>query len=153
MTDVAALRTLSTGYADAADRLDGVAFAGVFTVDGELWVPDATEQRAPTIRRAGTEVLSRIPSGLAGYHVTHHRVGPARFTVDGDAATGEVLGVAHHVAAAPDGTGPAVGTDTIWYLRYADDYRRVDGGWRIARRALHLRWVEERPLDHLGPGR
>jgi ketosteroid isomerase-like protein len=153
MTDAADLRALSTGYAAAVDRLDGAAFADLFTADGELWVPEATGDRAPTVRRAGTDVLARIPSGLRSFHVTHHRVGPARYTVDGDTASGEVAGVAHHLAAAPSDGGTAVGTDTIWYIRYVDDYRRDGGRWRIARRVLHLVGVEERPLDHLGPGR
>ena len=157
MTDDAALRALSLGYAAAVDALDGDAFAALFTEDGELWVPDVAVGPEPTIRRTGAGQLSRIPSGLARYHVTRHGVGPATFTVDGDTAMGVVTGVAHHLSTAgPDaapvpGGGP--GTDTIWYLRYEDRYLRRPGGWRMARRALHLRWIEERPVDLVGPGR
>ena len=155
MTDEDALRALSAGYAAAVDALDGDAFAALFTEDGELWVPDVSVGNEPTVCRSGGDALARIPSGLARYHVTHHRVGPAVVTVDGDSATGEVAGVAHHVtatgpAAAPGG-GP--GTDSVWFLVYRDRYRREVGGWRIARRALHLRWVEERRVDHVGPPR
>ncbi len=90
------------------------------------------------------------------FHATHHGVSGAHYEVHGDTATGEVVGVAHHLGAgsgesAPDGDAP--GTDTIWYLRYADTYRRTDDGWRIARRALSLRGIEERALSRLGPGR
>ena len=44
-----------------------------------------------------------------------------------------------------------------WFITigYGDEagYRRTPEGWRIARRALSLRGLEVRPLDHLGPGR
>ncbi len=157
MTDDAALRALSLGYAAAVDALDGEAFAALFTGDGELWVPDVTRGPDPTICRSGGPALSRIPSGLARYHATHHRVGPATYAVSGDVATGEVTGVAHHLRATGPDTGTVVGggqgTDSAWYLRYRDRYRRGPEGWRIARRELHLRWIEERPVDHVGPAR
>jgi hypothetical protein len=138
------LRALSVGYASAVDRLDGPAFAALFTPDGELWVPGGGGDRTPTTCRAGTEALTKIPSGLRRYHATYHRVGATDYRVDGDEATGEVHGVAHHLGD---------GADTVWYLRYADDYRRTDGRWRIARRVLHLDSVEQRPVTDLGPGR
>lgn len=150
--DRAALRRLSDGYAAAVDALDGGAFADLFTEDGELWVPDVTRGGDPVVRRAGREALARIPAGLARYHATCHGVGRADFAVDGETATGDVTGVAHHLSAGPSG-GDGPGTDTIWHLRYVDTYRRTGDGWRIARRALHLRGTEERPLPRTGPGR
>jgi hypothetical protein len=161
MTDLDDLRCLSTGYAAAVDALDGDAFAALFTTDGELWVPDVSRSTVPTIRRAGVEELRRIPRGLARYHSTCHRVGATSYEFDASTATGVVIGVAHHFTATASVTTAAVaagrdggpGVDTIWYLRYEDAYRREAGGWRIARRELHLRWVEERSVDHIGPGR
>ena len=157
MMDSAAFRQLSTGYASAVDTLDGPAFAALFTPDGEMWVPDLAGGRAPTICRAGSAALERIPSGLARYHSTHHRVGPAVYAVEGETGTATVTGVAHHLSALPDSPTPArphdPGIDVVWYLRYEDDYRRDASGWRIARRVLHLKRIEERPVDHLGPAR
>jgi len=148
------LRGLSTGYAAAVDALDGVAFAALFLADGELWVPDASSGPEPVICRTGRDALRRIPSGLARFHATHHRVTDARYDLHGDTATGEVVGVAHHLGAPADAAGAdGAGTDTIWYLRYSDTYRRTGDGWRIARRALYLRGIEERPVARLGPGR
>ncbi len=148
------LRLLSTGYAAAVDALDGAAFAALFLPDGELWVPEASSGSDPVICRAGREALGRIPSGLARFHATYHRITGARYEVHGNTATGEVLGVAHHLGAGTGAVGgDAAGTDTIWYLRYSDTYRRTGEGWRIARRALHLRGIEERPVARLGPGR
>ncbi len=148
------LRLLSTGYAAAVDALDGVAFAALFLPDGELWVPDASSGPDPVICRTGHDALERIPSGLARFHRTHHGLSGARYEVHGDTATGEIVGVAHHLGAGAGTTGSGdAGTDTIWYLRYMDTYRRTGDGWRIARRALHLRGIEERPIRHLGPSR
>jgi len=160
MTDTARLRALSLGYAAAVDALDGDAFAALFTEDGELWVPDPSQGPEPTVCRSGAGSLRRIPSGLARYHVTHHRVGPAEYVVTGDSATGEVTGVAHHLTVsvtdppdAPTASAGGPGIDTVWFLRYEDRYRREDDGWRIARRSLHLRWIEERPVGRVGPAR
>jgi len=131
--------------------MDGRAFADLFTENGELWVPDLAADGAPTIRRAGRDQLSAIPSGLSRYHATHHAVRGTTYRVSGRTATGEVTGVAHHLLA-PDDLQDG-GVDVIWYLRYVDDYVATDGGWRISRRVLHLRGVEERRVVRLGPGR
>ena len=154
---MAELVGLSLGYAAAVDTLDGTAFADLFTEDGELWVPDPTVGGDPAIRRSGRAQLERIPSGLTRYHATHHAVRASRYEIGDGTATGDVTGVAHHllahnlVADGPEGTG--AGTDVIWHLRYVDDYVATAAGWRIRRRALHLRGIEERAVTHLGPGR
>jgi SnoaL-like domain len=156
MTDLDDLRHLSTGYAAAVDALDGEAFAALFTTDGELWVPDASLVAEPTIRRAGSEQLRRIPAGLARYHSTNHRIGATTYELRGDTAVGTVIGEAHHLTASAGtiaGRDGGPGVDTIWYLRYEDEYARESTGWRIARRALHLQSIEERQLDQIGPGR
>ena len=150
--DADALRRIAVGYAAAVDTLDGTAFADLFTPDGELWVPRPGGDGTPTARRAGRTQLEEIPSGLARYHATHHGVFGTTYDVDGAAASGAVVGVAHHLAADRD-VGSSGGIDTIWYLRYDDDYVRVGGRWLLARRALHLRDVEERRVGRLGPGR
>ena len=145
-----ALRAVSFGYAAAVDDGDGARFAALFTEDGELVVPNYPDDLRPLVVRTGTEQLRGIPGGLARYEWTFHQLAEPQLTFpDGDGrpttATGSVRGVAHHVTADPSPSGP-LGTDTVWYLRYADDYRRVEDDWRIARRVLHLQWVEERPV-------
>ena len=154
------LRHLSLAYAAAVDSLDGAAFAALFAPDGELWVPDLRRGRSPSVRRRGAEELGAVPAGLARYHATHHRVAVSTFDVRGEEATGSVQAVAHHVAAtrsevtgSPPRRSIGAGTDTIWYLTYEDSYRLLDGRWRFARRVLQLRDIEERVVDHLGPGR
>jgi len=146
-----ALVGLALGYAAAVDTLDGPAFADLFTTDGELWVPDPAAGGSPDILRTGRAQLERIPSGLRRYHATRHAVRAATYDVGDGTATGEVIGVAHHLSAVDGGTGG--GVDVIWYLRYVDDYEATGAGWRIRRRALHLRGIEERVVAHVGPRR
>jgi hypothetical protein len=155
--ETAALLALSAAYASAADAADGPGFAAAFTDDGELWVPDRSGGAAPVLAARGTLRLAQVPSGLLRYHATRHEVLGAELAVDGDLATGSITGVAHHLVA-PDGApsgaaGEGPGTDVVWHLRYDDRYRRTPAGWRIALRTLHVRQVEERRVDRLGPAR
>jgi SnoaL-like domain len=150
-SDGEALYQLSTAYAAAVDRRDGVGFAALFVASGELLVPDVPADLGPVISRTGHEALRRIPDGLRRYDRTFHQVSNHRFSIDGDRATGDVQCVAHHVLAA-HGHGadpPGRGTDTVWFIRYRDDYVRTTDGWRFGRRALHLQWIEEHPVSSL----
>lgn len=160
LRDELELRGLSTSYAAAVDFRDGDRFAALFVEGGELVVPDYPTDFRPVITRSGHEELCRIPGRLAHYRCTFHLVSNHEFDIDGDTANGNVKCVAHHLTAA--GPDPAPGTsaesstdgsDFIWYIRYSDDYRRVDGHWKFARRSLHLQWVEERPVLKMAPGR
>jgi hypothetical protein len=42
-------------------------------------------------------------------------------------------------------SGDQAGVDTVRYIRHHDEYRRIGTEWKFTRRALHLRWAEERP--------
>lgn len=168
LRDERALRTLSTSYAAAVDSRDGDRFAALFVEDGELVVPNYPVDLGPVLTRSGRERLRLIPGALQRYRRTFHQVTNHEFAIDGDTANGEVLCVAHHLTAvdpsvslAPvagtepaEGSLKAEGTDFIWYIRYRDEYRRVDGDWKFQRRSIHLQWVEERPVpeDGTGPG-
>jgi hypothetical protein len=130
------LRALSDQYAAAADDRDGDRFAGLFVADGELVVPNLPKDLRPVVTRAGRDALRQVPDGLRRYVRTFHLVSNQRYRVEGDRASGEVQCVAHHVSA--DGSGGAgEGTDTVWYIRYRDDYRHTGSGWRFVRRELH----------------
>lgn len=106
----------------------------------------------PTVVRTGRAQLEQIPSGLARYTVTHHALFRAAYVVEGDRARGELSGVAHHLVA-DDPEGGGGGTDTVWILRYVDDYVRADNGWLLARRALHRLGVEERRVARVTTAR
>jgi len=154
VSDEAALHALSLAYADAADRRDGDRFAALFLDDGVLEVPRFPDDLRPVVTRAGTDALSKVPGGLRRFDRTFHQVTNASFAVDGDRATGDVGCVAHHLvppAVEPASGPPPTWVDHVWFIRYRDHYRRGPGGWRFARRVLHLQWVEERPVDRVGP--
>jgi hypothetical protein len=146
-SDTEALRALSTAYAAAVDARDGEAFAALFTDSGELVVPDGpgAGDPQPTVHRAGRDELRLVPEGLRPYARTFHLLSDHSFSFSGDRATGDVRGVAHHVTAATRGkrARDRAGTDTVWFVRYRDDYVRTPEGWRFERRVLHLQWVEE----------
>jgi hypothetical protein len=164
LRDELALRALSTSYAAAADFRDGDRFAALFVEDGELVVPDYPVDFRPVLTRSGQERLRLIPDVLRQYPCTFHQVTNHEFAIDGDSAHGNVQCVAHHLtaihpSAPPDpivgsdaDEAPATpeGSDFIWYIRYRDDYQRVEGGWKFRRRSIHLQWVEERPVLKMG---
>lgn len=140
------LRALSTDYATAVDDRDGERLAGLFVGDGALVVPRYPEDLRPVVTRSGEE-LRRLPEGLKRYQRTFHQLTNHRYEVAGSLASGEVLCVAHHLSAGTAGPG----IDTVWFIRYRDDCRRTDTGWRFVRRELHLQWVEDRPVGMVGP--
>jgi hypothetical protein len=146
--DEEALRWLSAEYAAAVDRRDGQRFAALFVPEGALVVPDYPHGLAPVVVRSGRRVLERIPDGLRNYRRTFHQTSDHRYTVDGDRASGDVRCVAHHVSGHADKS--AVGTDTVWYLHYQDEYARTEAGWRFLRREIHLQFVEELPVVVVG---
>jgi hypothetical protein len=145
------LLALSVAYAACADARDGESLAALFTEDGALVVPRPPSELRPVIVRSGRDALVEVAEFLGRYQRTFHLVSSPRFEVDGDGATGEVPCVAHHISgpADPEADGPA-GTDTVWFIRYRDRYRRTGSTWKIVRRELHLQWVEEHPVAILG---
>jgi hypothetical protein len=163
LSDQDELRSLSVEYAAAVDDRDGEGLSRLFVADGELVVPNLHDDLEPVIIRSGHDALRRVPDGLRRFDRTFHQLSNHRYAVEGGLASGRVQCVAHHVTSAPDGTagdgtsgdGTAgdgtAGTDVVWYIRYRDDYRRTDGGWKFVRRELHLQWVEDRPISSMGP--
>lgn len=151
--DEEALRSLSIAYATAVDACDGDMLAGLFVPSGEMVVPAYPDDLGRMITRAGHEALRRLPDGLRRYERTFHLVANQSYTIDEDQATGDLLCIAHHVTGTRDGSAEdgRAGTDSVWFIRYRDEYFRTDAGWRFARRELRLQWVEERPVALLGP--
>ena len=142
------LRDLSIEYAAAADERDGERFAGVFTPDGQLVVLRPQDQHHPVSTRSGRHQLAESTDALSRYVRTFHQISNHRYRIGDGEAWGEVLCTAHHALAAPGGSGPGetTGTDVVWVIRYRDTYRDTGPAWRIARRELHLQWIEERPI-------
>lgn len=121
-------------YVDAR-RFDEVA--ELFTDTAQLVVPDPPAQLCPALRHDGRAGVRSALAALDGVLRTQHGIAGEVYTGDGDSASGAIAGVAHHWTRR-DGSY----TDLIWYLRYDDEYRRTDAGWRIARRALTIDAIE-----------
>lgn len=130
--EVLALHDLVHRYAAYVDDRELDRAAALFALDGVL-VPAGREPAVgrPAVR-AALAVLDRVG-------VTAHQVGGIVLDRTGPhVAAGRVTAVAHHV----DG-----GTDHVWHLVYRDDYRRIDGRWHFARRALEVVFTEERTVQ------
>jgi hypothetical protein len=134
-------------YAHLVDRREVAAVADLFTDDAVLTLPDPPAALGPVRPYAGREEITRALWPLHDIPVTLH--GILGLVIDADAddagtAHGSVTGVAHHVTDRPHGTT----ANLVWYLRYADTYRRDNGRWRMAGRALQIDWIETRPVRH-----
>lgn len=120
-------------YVDAR-RFDDVI--ELFTPAAELILPDPPEHLDPRLRHTGRDGIRGAMAALSGVTRTQHGIVGEVYTADGDTATGTITAVAHHWI-----DGERI-TDLIWYLRYADEYRRTDHGWRIAIRSLTIDAIE-----------
>jgi uncharacterized protein (TIGR02246 family) len=130
------LRQVVEQYARGVDTRNPELFADAFT-DDALLVTNTGEVR-------GRERLLELPPRLARYQATMHLVGNhyVFFEADrDDRAAGQTYCVAHH-AYEKDGVDRVY----VMMIRYDDEYVRLDGGWRIAVRRLHLLWDEDHPL-------
>jgi ketosteroid isomerase-like protein len=126
-------------YVDAG-AVDDVQ--ALFTEDAVMMVPEPPDRLGPVVEHH----RGRIPDAMAALarmtRTVHEIVGEVYdATADPDRASGAVKGVAHHVLAGDTGT-----QDVVWRLRYADDYRRTDEGWRFVRRELTIDLIEARDV-------
>jgi 3-phenylpropionate/cinnamic acid dioxygenase small subunit len=137
-----ALRDLQYAYASAVDRRDPDALLAVFHADVVLRVfaPDTDE---PLMEGRGREQLALMTEVMSQrYARTMHVMTNTSSSIDGDTATGEVYGVAHHLIL---DDGPP--RKFVAYLRYDDAFgREPDGTWRITRRDIRFLWSEETPV-------
>jgi uncharacterized protein (TIGR02246 family) len=136
------LRLLVEHYCAAADRADGEAASELFTEDGEflMWLDPDLED--PTSHRRGRDEIAAAINRIRDYGATHHSIANSAVEVLADRAKGVTRVDAHHLIGAP----PNVRDYTV-YLRYVDDYQRVDGRWLISRRELRVNWINTTPVE------
>jgi len=147
------LRSLQFAYASAVDRRDPVALRSVFSGDAVLrvYAPDTDQPLVET--RGHDQLVLMIDAMRERYAKTMHVMTNGTSRSEGNAVTGEVYGVAHHLIL--DEEGPRT---FVAYLRYEDRFGQTPGGdWRITERSIHFMWTEERPAlpwdSALGSGR
>jgi ketosteroid isomerase-like protein len=138
------IRELVERYAQAADQTDGTALAALFTDDGvlESWLDPTRDE--PTATHRGHEEIARAINRLTIYRATHHTIASSVASIDGDRAQGETRCVAHHVESDDAGV-----RDRVLYIRYVEQFIRVDARWRFTRREVRVQWVSIQPVDSI----
>lgn len=128
MLEVVALRLVADTYAMAVDRGDGALFAAQFTPDGVL--------EAPRGRFAGQEALVGVPAMMKKlYDRTFHAVVGLVPVFSGDRAEAETYTLARHFYRKTADDREYCYEMTV---RYDDQFRRTEAGWRLSHRRLVL---------------
>jgi 3-phenylpropionate/cinnamic acid dioxygenase small subunit len=146
--DRMALSDLVHRYAANVDdrRFDSVA--QLFTATAELTVPEPPAALEPIHSHRGQEAIAAAVAAVAAVTRTEHAIVGEVYqeAARPGMASGRVACIAHHWSQRGDEV-----LDVVWHLRYDDDYRLTDAGWRISRRALTINAIETRPARKLLP--
>ncbi|MEV7005139.1 nuclear transport factor 2 family protein [Streptosporangium sp. NPDC051022] len=136
-----ALEDLVHRYARAMDVKDFTGVGELFLDDGVLVTPRPPESFSPTVVTMGRDGISAAVSALAHVPLTQHAVVGVTFEAGAGEhdATGRVVCRAAHLTV--DGNGAA--SCSVWNIRYLDSYRFIANKWFLARREVHLDWIEE----------
>jgi len=138
--DEAQLRELAGRYARMMDRMNFDWLPDVFAEDGVLAGP-GYEMTGHDQLRGGLQSLDQFQGTLHGVLNTY-------FEIDGDTAKGEVYCVANHVHEVE-----GIPFKLDMGIRYEDDYKRVPGGWVIARRKFNMVWETDLPMRMSADGK
>lgn len=140
VADRLAIGDLVTAYAYAIDDGDWVRWEALFLPDAHI---DYTS--AGGIAGSPAELAAWMPEAMAVFTFTLHTTSTheVRFLGDDDAA-GRVH-VFNRNGAIWEGRSEVVDVGAI----YEDTYRRVDDGWRFARRVEHTAYIEGGALADL----
>ena len=103
----------------------------------------STAELGPVHRHCGHAAIRTAIAAVTATVRTEHAIVGEVFHAGprSDSARGRIACVAHHWSQHGDQL-----TDLVWHLRYDDEYRRTDAGWRIARRTLTINAIETRPV-------
>jgi hypothetical protein len=139
----AALTDLVHRYAAGVDDREFDAATALFIQTAELVLPDPPAELNPVRRHCGHAAISAAIAAVTATIRTEHAIVGEVYDAGprSDNARGRIACVAHHWGQHGDAL-----TDVVWHLRYDDEYRRTDAGWRIARRALTINAIEARPV-------
>jgi 3-phenylpropionate/cinnamic acid dioxygenase small subunit len=142
-TEQAALRDLVHRYAAGVDDRQFDAVVELFTQTAELVLPEPPAALEPVHRHCGHAAIGAAIAAVAATIRTEHAIvgevyhaGPRA-----DVAHGRIACIAHHWNKVEDQL-----RDAVWHLRYDDEYRLTDAGWRIAARRLTINAIETRPF-------
>ncbi len=134
--DKEAIRDLVLLYSRAIDRKDPALLRDLYTADATELHGDSYEGSAAGYCDFIERVLPHMP--YSGHHICNHLI-----SVDGDAGSGEVYGLAFHLI--PDRAGGQI--EDFMAVRYIDNYRReADGRWRFSKRVVTYDLKIRRPF-------
>ena len=133
------IRELIDAYAHCADRRDAEGQMALFTEDTEFQVFMDSRSPEPSYVLHGRNALAPVFADLNQYQATTHFNGQSTVRLNGDVATGESYCIAHHLKVDGD-----TRTLMLAAIRYLDDFAKVEGQWRFARRKLMVDWTETR---------
>ena len=131
------MRDLAHRYAAAVDDRRFADVAALFAAQGVLATARPPAHLDPVDRHIGPDGVLAALAALDAVPLTFHAVVGQEY----DGTRGRIACVAHHVTAGQDGP-----QDTVWHLRYLDDYVETAQGWRFALREVHVDLVETHPL-------
>jgi SnoaL-like domain len=142
-TERAALTDLVHRYAAGVDDRQFNTVTELFTETAELMLPEPPATLDPVHRHIGHAAIHTAVEALAATIRTEHAIVGEVFDAGSqpDSARGRIACVAHHWSRHRDQL-----TDVVWHLRYDDEYRLTDAGWRISLRALTINAIETRPV-------
>ena len=142
-TERAALSDLVHRYAAGVDDRQFDAVTELFTEAAELTLPEPPAVLGPVHRHCGHAAIRTAIAAVAATIRTEHAIVGEVFDAgpQPDDARGRIACVAHHWSRHGDEL-----TDVAWHLRYDDEYRLTEAGWRITHRALTINAIETRPV-------
>ena len=140
-TERTALTDLVHRYAAGVDDRQFESVTELFTETAELMLPEPPATLNPVHRQCGHAAIRTAVEAVSATIRTEHAIVGEVFDAGPQpgSARGRIACVAHHWSRHGDQL-----TDVVWHLRYDDEYRRTDGGWRITLRALTINAIETR---------
>jgi SnoaL-like domain len=147
-TERAALSDVVHRYAARVDERQFDAVTELFIATAELVLPEPPATLEPVHQHRGHAAIRAAVDAVAATIRTEHAIVGEVFDAgpQADSARGRIACVAHHWNQHGDQL-----TDAVWHLRYDDEYRLTDAGWRIAYRALTINAIETRPMRRVRP--
>jgi ketosteroid isomerase-like protein len=130
-SDRAGIIDAAVAYATAVDTRDWALFASLFTPDA-VWEYPAGHER----RTGPDDIVARVRPSIEGLDATQHFVTNHVVTITGGTARHACYYLAQHLRG---------GERFLAAGRYADEFRRHEGGWRIAARVLISTWADGNP--------
>jgi hypothetical protein len=141
--DRLAIRELIEAYAHCADHRDAKGQMALFTPDTHFVVYMNAKDPKPSQELHSRDALAPVFADLNQYAETMHFVGQNTiFTLKDDRAAGEAYCIAHHLTVNGEKRHLMVA-----YLRYLDNFVKIDGAWLFAERLLYVHWLEQRALS------